>query len=173
MSERNKKDYEELVLPSSIVTKKDLAHLITEAEAIDSTLTSNHVRDKAGIDGGLHYETTDQMKEFLTVNKINMGDSSGRRTETIKMLRSLKNEAPIIHLTFASNADYESLSQIVKWLRENVEKQAIVTVGLQPNLVGGVHIRTTNHVHDLSLRKQLEKHRDVLIKEVEAVSGKN
>ncbi len=166
-------DYTNLILPPSIVTKNDLAHLVSEAEAIDNTLTSNYVRDQAGMHGDLHYETTEQMKEFLTVNAINMGESSGKRTETIKMLRRLKNNAPSIHLTFATNADYESLSQIVAWLRDNVEKQAIITVGLQPNIVGGVHIRTTNQVHDLSLRKQLEKHRDVLIKEVEAVSGEN
>ena len=171
MSQPQGFDGSQVALPPSVMTKKDLVHLINEAEAIDSTLTSNYVRDKAQVDGDIHYETTEKMREFLTINHINMGEGSSRRTETIKALRRLKNNAPSIHLTFAASVDYESLTQIVRWIRDNVEKQAIVSIGLQPGIVGGIHVRTNNKVHDLTLRKQLEKSRDVLIKEVTEIAG--
>lgn len=173
MSEVRHDDYTTYTLPSSIVTKRDIAHLVDEAEAIDRVITSNSVRSKAGVAGELHHEASGQMEEFLTVNQIDMGQSSGVRTEIIRQLRKLKDKSPVIHLTFATRVDPESLGELVDWLRQNVERQAVVSIGLQPGLVGGVHIRTVNNVHDLSLRKILEKHRDVLVKEVEALGVQN
>src|SRR5690606_10661055 len=94
-----------------------------------------------------------------------------QRAGLINQLRQLKANAPIAHVTFASLVDTESLRQITAWLRESVHPQAVIVVGLQPSLVGGVYIRTPNHVHDFSLRAQLAGHRDIIVKEVEALSG--
>lgn len=173
MSEVWHDDYTTYKLPPSIVTKRDISHLIDEAEAIDRVITSNAVRGKAGVAGELHHEASSRMEEFLTANQIDMGQGGGARTEVIKQLRQLKDKSPVIHLTFATSVDPESLGELVDWLRQNVERQAVVSVGLQPGLVGGVHIRTVNKVHDLSLRRILERHRDVLVKEVEALGVKD
>jgi len=74
-------------------------------------------------------------------------------------------------MTFAVEADAQSLQQIVQWLRSSVHPQAVLAVGIQPGLVAGVYMRTPNKVHDLSMRAALKKGRSIIAKELEALSG--
>jgi F0F1-type ATP synthase delta subunit len=104
----------------------------------------------------------------LTLNKLSL-EKSTERTELIRQLHIFKDNVPVIHMTFAVEADTESLGQIAQWLRESIHPQAVIAVGLQPGLVAGVYLRTPNHVHDLSLRTKLRTSRGVLLKELEAL----
>ena len=83
----------------------------------------------------------------------------------------MKDKVPVIHMTFAVQADPTSLQQIVQWLRSSVHPQVVISVGLQPSLVAGVYMRTPNHVRDLSLRTLLTGQHEVLVKELEALRG--
>ena len=85
-------------------------------------------------------------------------------------LHVLKDKAPIIHMTFAVDVDTEVLQKLTAWVRDNAHPQGLITVGLQPSLVGGVYIRTPNHVHDFSMRSLLQNKRDVLVKALEGVN---
>ena len=85
-----------------------------------------------------------------------------------EQVRKLKEHAPIIHMTFAVEADPESLSQLVAWIRQEIHPQALISDGLQPSLVGGVYMRTPNHVHDFSVRRLLADKRDIIAHELEA-----
>lgn len=158
------------VLPASVITRLDIARVISQAEAADNALTSASVRAKAGASAEAPPVVSDLLREFLTANQLDFNDSQ-QRSKLIAGLRSLKDNLPVIHMTFAAPADQESLQQIAGWLRQSVHPQAVISVGLQPGLIGGVYIRTTNHVHDLSVRAQLAGHRDLLVKEIEALSG--
>jgi F0F1-type ATP synthase delta subunit len=91
--------------------------------------------------------------------------------DLIQHLRKLKDSVPIIHMTFATQADRDSLQQLAQWLRTEVHPQAVIGVGLQPALVAGVYVRTPNHIHDLTIRGKLESSRGVLVQELEALSG--
>ena len=103
---------------------------------------------------------------FIEMNKIDIANDHARM-ELKEHLRALKDHAPIIHMTFAVDADPEFLSKLVEWLRQNIHPQTLVSVGLQPSLVGGVHMRTPNHVHDFSIRKLLATKRDLMVHELE------
>jgi len=63
------------------------------------------------------------------------------------------------------------LQELVLWFRKSVNKQTLLEVGLQPALVGGVYIRTPNHVHDFSLRSKLQGQRELLMTELGALRG--
>lgn len=165
-------DQAEFVLPPSIVTKHDLARLIDEMERIDSELTTRDAHIKANIPVTSEITFTDQMTDFLAVNNLEIGDTA-ERADLLKRMRRFKMSSPVIHMTFASSADTESLRQLVVWLRQSVHSQSVVAVGLQPSLIGGVYIRTPNQVHDFSMRAKLAGHRDIIIREVEALSGGN
>jgi F0F1-type ATP synthase delta subunit len=142
MSETAEKRYQDLILPPSVVSKSDVMRLVSEVEQLD----------------------------LLTVNGMKIDDER-QRSELISLLRQLKDNAPVIHMTFATTADQESLSKIADWLRQSIHPQSLMVIGLQPDLVGGVYIRTPNHVHDLSLRAQLAKSRHLLVEAVEAVNA--
>jgi len=73
-----------------------------------------------------------------------------------------------MHMTFATVADPESLQKLVDWIRQEIHPQALLHVGLQPALVGGVYLRTPNHIHDFSLRQLLADKRSIIVDELNA-----
>lgn len=168
MTDAMEKTAKEYRLPASVVTRRDLSRLLTDAERVDNELTSRSVREKAGADSGEAPIMSDQLREFLEQNQC-LFEQSRDRSALISELKKLKSSAPVIHMTFAVEADPESLSQLVGWLRESVSPQALIDVGLQPGLIGGVHLRTTNRIHDLSLRGALSGGHDLLTKELESL----
>lgn len=170
MTEPKVKAPADFVLPSNVVTKGDVSRLVSDLERVDNELTSISVRKKVGSREQPHPGMSDQLADFLDQNSLELDDSH-ERTELIKTLRRLKDSVPVIHMTFASIADYDSLQKLVDWFRESVHPQAVIEVGLQPALIGGVYLRTPNHVHDFSLRGILDGQHDLLVKELRALRG--
>lgn len=157
------------VLPKTLVTRIDLSRLIRELESVDNQLSAERIRASEG--SQIRVPTlSDQLKDFLMQNKLQISTSQ-QFAELIKQLRILKEKTPVIHLTFAAAADPESLQWLAEWIRKEIHPQALLSVGLQPSLVAGVYIRTPNHVHDFSLKGTLNKHRDLLVKELEGLRG--
>lgn len=161
------KNYTEFVVPSTIVSRVDISRVVREFESVDNALTAITVRKKIGADGQELPPMSPQLKDFLDKNEINLEDSSVR-SAYIKQLRELKNKAPIVNMTFAVVADPESLQKLVAWLRESVHPQAVIDAHLQPSLVAGVYVRTSNQVFDLSVRNALKAKRGELEKELGA-----
>lgn len=170
MSDAVAKTSADFVLPASVVTKIDVSRLVSELERIDNDLTTAEVRAQAGGAEITQPTFTQQLTDFLTQNELKI-DNSQVRSDLIKELRLLKDSAPVIHMTFAVNADPESLEQLVQWFRSSVDPRAVISVGLQPGLVAGVYVRTPNHVHDLSLRQMLTAGRGKLVEELGALRG--
>lgn len=158
------------VIPPTVVTKVDIARLLSEAETLDNDLTTAAIRTRTGASASPPPIISEQLTDFLTANQLKIDDDQ-QRQQLIAALRQLKSAVPTVHLTFASVADQTSLQQIVTWLRQSIHPQAVMTVGLQPSLIGGVYVRTANQVFDLSVRAQLANHRGALVKELEALSG--
>jgi hypothetical protein len=170
MTEATIKTAVDFMLPSTVVTKVDVSRLVAEIEQLDSQLTTAAVRAKTNAPTAPQPMVSEQLASFLTQNKLAL-DNSQARTALVQQARLMKDTVPVIHMTFAVQADQTSLQQIVQWLRSSVHPQAVIAVGLQPSLVAGVYMRTPNHVHDLSLRTLLTGQHDVLVKELEALRG--
>lgn len=168
------KTYEDYVLPPSVVSKVDVSRMVSDLERVDNELTTSSVREKTGATTAATAQpvVSEQLKDFLTLNQIQIGDSKSR-SALLKQMHLLKDRLPVVHMTFASPADPESLQQLAGWLRQSVHKQAVIMDGIQPSLVGGVYLRLPNKVKDLSLRAKLKGGHDLLVKELEAISGKN
>lgn len=167
MSEAKAKTYADFSLPASVVTKVDVSHLVNELERVDDAMSAAALRHKKN-------ETqpvmSQQLAEFLKDNKLPI-DGARERSALIKQLRLLKNKVPILHMTFAVEADVQSLQKLAGWIRETIHPQAVISVGLQPALVAGVYLRTPNHVHDFSLRALLKGQHANLVKELETLRG--
>lgn len=151
MSEASQTEY---VLPESLVGSVDVARLLREVETVDGDVQAQKVRDPSkaprlpGLSQGL--------SDFLDQNDIDIAD--GQVLLGLKeRLRKLKDHAPVIHLTFAGEADPQSLQKLVLWLRREIHPHTLVAVGIQPSLVGGVYVRTPNHIHDFSIRSLLKE----------------
>lgn len=158
----------DFVLPPSIVSKSDISRLVIELEWVDNEITAAAVRAGVGSQSESQPTYSVQLSDFLDKNSISL-EKGTERSDLIKQLRALKSDAPIIHMTFAGVADRESLEQLTAWVRDSVHSQALVAVGVQPSLVGGVHIRTPNKIHDLSLRHAFDGRHDALVQQLEAL----
>lgn len=166
------KTYADYVLPPSVVSRVDLSRMVTDLERVDNELTTSDVRAKTGSATSAQPMISEQLTDFLALNEMQIGDSK-QRSDLIKQLHLLKDRLPVVHMTFATPADPESLQQLAGWLRQSIHPQAVITVGLQPALVGGVYLRLPNKVKDLSLRAKLKAGHGILVKDLEALSGKN
>ena len=160
----------DLVLPSSLATRSDLQRLITEIERIDNSLNSAQIHEQIGHPADDSLTTSRQLADFLQINDIDIKNGEDR-SRLLHDARHLKITAPVIHVTFATSADNDELTKIVDWVRQSVHPMAVLTVGLQPSLIGGVYIRTTNKVFDFSVRSQLANGRHIIKQELEALSG--
>ena len=172
MNESQTKTAADFVLPPSVVSKVDLSRLVNEVEKIDDELTTASVRAGVGASMQVAPSVSEGLLAFLQQNHLNLNDSK-QRGAIVRLLHQLKDTAPIIHMTFAVEADRESLMQLAQWLRTTVHPQAVIAVGLQPGLIAGVYLRTPNHVHDMSLRHLLDGGHDVLVQDLEALRAGN
>lgn len=163
--------YKDFKLPASIASKVDVARLVSDSESVDGSLTSIDIHDKVQINHHIDASMPDSLREFLDVNQLSFEDSSQRRL-IIEQLRGLKDNVPIIHMTFAAEVDQESLERISAWVRETISPQAVIAVGMQPSLISGVYVRTANKVFDQTVRAKLKEGRHYLIEELEALSAK-
>lgn len=166
------KQYSDFTLPPSIVSKLDISRMLSEMEQLDNELNAASVRAKTSgaVESSFKPVLSESLRDFMIQNKLTASGSK-ERTSLIKQLRTLKDKVPVIHMTFAVSADIESLRQLAQWLRTEVHPQAVISVGLQPALVAGVHLRTPNHIHDFSLKAKLDGSHDILIRELEAYRG--
>lgn len=159
------------VLPPSLVGRVDVARLLREVEAVDSELESQKVRaQEAGKEPTYHLPSVSQaLNDFVELNELELTKEK-ERDIVKKQLQYLKDKAPVMHLTFpAAVDDPESLGRLVAWVRDNIHAQALVSIGMQPSLVGGVYIRTPNKVFDFSLKSALAGKRDLIVKELGAL----
>lgn len=170
MNESETKTFKDFMLPPVVATKVDVSRMVSDLERVDSELTTTEVRAGLNSTEAVMPPMSDQLREFLTQNGVNIGNSQ-QRTSLVKELRQMKDSVPVIHMTFAVAADPESLQQLVAWLRQSVHRQAVIEVGLQPALIAGVYLRTPNRVQDLSLRGALKGGHDLLVKELGALHG--
>ena len=116
MNEAQVKTYKDFVLPPTVVAKSDVSHLVSEFEKVDNELTAAAIRTKTGTGENKQPVLSQQLTDFLVQNKPKVATSQDRG-ELIKQLRLLKDNVPVMHMTFAVQTDPESLQQLVQWLR--------------------------------------------------------
>jgi F0F1-type ATP synthase delta subunit len=70
-------------------------------------------------------------------------------------LEHMATAAPVVTLVLAGAASSRLKQELVGWLRQNVHAGLLVNFRVNPDIAGGVVIRTTNHVYDCSFRRPL------------------
>ena len=159
------------VVPPAIVTRADFARVMRELEQVDNNFEAQKARGTGHERGYVLPTMSKALSDFLETNKIDLGNDQARMVLRERM-RHLNDHAPLIRMTFAGEVDPRSAEQLAAWIRQNLHPQALLAIGLQPSLVGGVYIRTPNHVYDFSLRKQLAGKRAALIEGLDAAIAK-
>jgi hypothetical protein len=84
-------------------------------------------------------------------------------------LEHLATTAPAVTLVLAAQAKPGLKQELVNWLRTNVHPDLLVNFRANPNIAGGVVIRTISHVYDCSFRQALLAHPEKFTEALERV----
>lgn len=160
---------EALKLPTALVSSTDVSRVIRELEAVDNEFEQQRVHTPGA---ALVVPSLSQSLFSLSRdNNVNLADDAARLALR-KWMVTIKNSAPVLHVTFASDAEPEIVEQIVGWIREKLHPLALVTTGVQPNLVGGCVVRTPDHIYDFSLRERFHAHRSSFVEALNTALAK-
>lgn len=155
-------------LPDCIVGTPDLTKSLRELEKVDDFLYQTNLR-MPGRPVTLP-KLSKSISELAEINKVSLLDE-GERKKLLNFLEELSKKSPVIHISFASEPSANFSKKIILWARENIHQDVLVNFGLQPSVIVGCEVRTTNKVFDLSLRNKFQQMHEVLSKKLEEVDG--
>jgi hypothetical protein len=153
----------QLSLPTSIVTPADIGRLLRELEQINAHLFQLKVRTNGGpialpaITSGMQHLT-----EHNKLNLLHPGD----RNVLNNFLLSVKDKAPLLHISFSTEPTPTFLVPLIAWLRREISPMVLFTIGLQPAIGAGCVVRTANKYFDLSLRQTFVRQRPLLLAQI-------
>lgn len=158
-------DSSQFGLPPALIGRSDVSRLLREIEEVDYDLETQTIRTP---NQPLTIPAISRaLNETLTLNNIEVTNLDERK-RMIDALRDAKERAPNVQITFAVDPEPSVISYLVNWIRENLHPRALVTVGLQPGIIGGCVVRTPDHIYDFSLRKRFKDEEANLIQAINA-----
>ena len=138
-----------LVLPIAVVSPTDLARLDREIDNLDEFFRQSAIRTGGSPQSAPRYSRL--LDEVVVANGLNLLQQAERDSLKTKIKQKLV-KAPVMHISFSVDPPGPYVQKIVFWLRNNIQDDILVSVGLQPNIGAGCVVRTTNKSFDLSLR---------------------
>ena len=96
------------------------------------------------------------------MNHFNLLQTADRRAAAAFLL-SVKQNAPVLHISFATDPTAAFTVKIIIWLRTNIHPYLLLKIGLEPRIAAGCIIRTPSKQYDFSLRRHFIDQRDQLI----------
>jgi F0F1-type ATP synthase delta subunit len=76
-------------------------------------------------------------------------------TELTEQLAEFAEKAPTFGLTLSAPASHHLKEELVAWMRQNIEPRTLVEFHVNPDIAGGMLLRSTNKVYDCSFRQLL------------------
>ncbi len=150
---------DQLKLPESIATRSELVAVLRNVEEVIDLYVENKVRRQEGVDFSQRPEVSSNLAQLVSLNQLEVAP------DTLNGLRQwlihLRDHAPVIRFTFASDPTQEFLTGIVRWLRNNTGRFVLIRYGIQPSIAAGCLMYTPARQYDFSLRRHLLKSSDV------------
>lgn len=153
-------------LPLSMVSRGDVSRSLREVTAIDDFFHQSAVR---GSKDQQLPALSRSLDSLASENNLNLLHAEDRR-RLKEFLAQVKSSAPVVHISFASEASAPFLAKILEWFRNEAHPYTVLHVGLRPEIAAGCTIRTTNKFFDFSFRKRFEQSKQKLIAVLEQAS---
>ena len=161
MDHETGKSKERLALPLSIISPVDVSRVLRELEAY---IEYYHQRDikKDGNNDSKMPKTSQLLDNLLELNRLELTNQADR-LNLKNFLDEIKTTAPVIHASFSVDPSVRFLEKLTAYFRKEINRNLLLTIGLQPNIGAGLTIRTDNKYFDFSLRKTLDASGDKLL----------
>ena len=152
MTDNNQKPTgQKFELGEDIITNLDLSRTIRELEKLNDMLHQEKLRGSRSSEAPA--KTTEILKNVAETNKLSLRNSE-ERGQLLEGLQKIKTAGKKIHISFAVEPSPAVLQKITAWMRQNIEDQLVLEVGVQPTISVGCVVRTTNKVFDMSLKSR-------------------
>lgn len=119
-------------------------------------------RYAAAAAGAARAEESPPLPELSPESQILQGllpASERQNSQSLEDLRleieKLITQWPSVSITLAAPAPRALKAELTGWLRQNIRPDLLVSFNVNPDIAGGMLIRTTNRVFDFSFRKLL------------------
>ncbi|MEO6761515.1 MAG: hypothetical protein ABI220_04035 [Candidatus Saccharimonadales bacterium] len=142
-----------LSLSTSVVSSGDVRRMRRELQSLEDTLQQIRLRTRAPI--AKLPRLGRQLEEFASTNRLNMLLPDDRK-QAMEFLNETLKHAPILHISFASEASRTFTTQIVQWFRLNIRQDVLLNIGLEPIIAAGCILWTVNKRFDFSLRSRFD-----------------
>lgn len=165
---------QKMTLPMSIYSPVDINRLIRELDDLENQIMQEQMHSKNS--KPTLPKVSHQLSSLAEANKVDLSQRPHRQTLQ-EALKTIKQKAPVVHISFSSEPPASFMEKITTWFRQKTNPYVLLTVGLQPSIAVGCVVRTPNKQFDLSLGKSLLQKSDLLISkfslsEEESASGK-
>lgn len=154
-----------LELPEMVVTKADVTRLIRELEEYSDAVYQAELR--GGQNASTQYLSPGA--QLLVQHHGALFQTSQARRAFIDELRTFQKTAVQVHVSFASQPSPSVVQRITAWFRRNTQENVVLQIGVDPSIIAGCVVRTTNKVFRFSLAEALRASAPVLEKEVAAL----
>jgi hypothetical protein len=148
-------------LPLSVVSPVDVGRLIRELETLDNAILEQGLRGQTVAVPAM----SRLMAQTIEMNHINILDEADRKLLT-QLLVSVREKAPVLHLSFSADPTPAFVEKIMAYLRREIHPLVLMTAGLQPNIGAGCIVRSTNKYFDCSLRQDFLEKRALLMEKL-------
>lgn len=146
-------------MPLTVITVADLGRVSRELDEVENFSLQSSVRS-AGKQPALP-RVSRGLEELAASSDLNLLLEDDRQ-KLRKTIDELKKQAPVMHISFASDPSPSFLTKLMTWLRNEVDPNLLISVGLQPGIAAGCIVRTRNKYFDFSLRKNLTQNAKML-----------
>lgn len=153
-------------LSTWVIGVAELNRVLRELKRLDELVAQNTYRQL--IAPADFPSVSRSLEQLATVNTIDLAKTQSR-SDLRRFLEETKAHAPTVHIGLAHQADDEELAPLVSWVRAELCPTALVTVGIQPGIIGGCTVRTTNHYYDFSLKQHFDTAREALLTNMKAL----
>ena len=152
-----------LILPPTLVSKSDLSRSLRELSQIDDYFHQASIRGAKDLQLPTLGRVLDSLASSNGLNMLQADDRSLLKS----FLARLKTQAPVVHMSFPAEPSTQFSAKILEWFRTQVHPYIVLSIGIQPNLVAGCLLRTTNRSFDFSFRSKFEQSKEKLVKALE------
>lgn len=148
----------DMKLPISVATRSDVGRLVNEVEKVDS-----QYRQAAAQQGASQPIVISRLlQDIVGLNQVNLQQETDR-AQLLNLLQQVRSKAPVLHMSFSVDPSSLFMERLMTWLRQHIDSQVLLQVGLLPNIGAGCVVRTTNKFFDFSLRQRFADSRPMLI----------
>lgn len=156
-----------ITFPDRLVGLVELSRVIRELEMLNESLHQASIRTPGSKPASLP-KTSKLLDETAELNKVSLLDGT-QREQLLALLKACHEHAPKIHISFAGEPTAKFTSSLVNWMRQNISPIVLVQIGLQPTIIAGCVVRTTNKQFDMSLKKRFIESRPILVQKLSEV----